>query len=376
MAHFEINLYQPKAWEILSRSFQNKRTASTYLFHGPEGTGRWGLAITFAALINCEKPSKSENDILYPCGECPTCRKIFNLGFEGLYFALPLGPHKDLEEAAELTTKLLEEKRNEPFKILSSSTTANIPIDLAREIKRSLSLKGDPGMTRVVIFYEMEKMREQSADSLLKLIEEPPKNTVIIMISRRPEALLSTIQSRAQKIKLSRVPILSGEKYLIEKYGLKETQAKLLMRLGDSSLGRAIELTNDSDEAESSHRAVGFLLFKSLFDDASYATLAHINDMVDTRDRGGADSLLTLWESLIRDCVNYSVLGDETTLVNLDFAPDIKRLSTRFAGSQAAGQMADEIKNTLEGLHRNVHIQGAVTALALKMKSQIGAARI
>lgn len=375
MTHFEIKQYQPKAWEILSRSFENQRTASTYLFHGPEGTGRWGLAISYAALLNCEKPVKNENEILLPCGECLNCRKIFNLSFEGLYFALPLAPHKDLEEAAELTTKLLEEKRNEPFKILSSVTTANIPIDLAREIKRSLSLKSDPGLTRVVIFYEMEKMRRESADSLLKLIEEPPKNTVIIMISRRQEALLSTIQSRAQKIKLSRVPLEAGEKYLLDKYGIKETQARLLMRLGDSSLGRAIELTNDSEETESSNRAVGFLLFKSLFDDASYATVAHINDMIDTRDRGGADTLLALWESLIRDCVNYSVLGDETKLINLDFVPDIKRFSNRIAGGQAASQMADGIKNTLEGLRRYVHIQGAVTALALKLKSHISAAR-
>jgi len=375
LTHFEIKQYQPKAWEILSRSFENQRAASTYLFHGPEGTGRWGLAISFAALLNCEKPVKNENDILRPCGECLNCRKIFNLSFEGLYFALPLAPHKDLEEAAELTTKLLEEKRNEPFKILSSSATANIPIDLAREIKRSLSLKSDPGMTRVVIFYEMEKMRRESADSLLKLIEEPPKNTVIIMISRRPEALLLTIQSRAQKIKLSRVSLDAGEKYLLDKYGIKETQARLLMRLGDSSLGRAIELTNDSEETESSNRAVGFLLFKSLFDDAAYATVAHINDMVDTRDRGGADTLLALWESLIRDCVNYSVLGDETKLINLDFVPDIKRFSNRIGGGQAASQMADEIKNTLEGLRRYVHIQGAVTALALKLKSHISAVR-
>lgn len=375
MTPFEIHRFQPKAWEILSRSFENKRTASTYLFHGPEGTGRWALAISFTALLNCEKPKTNETKILNPCGECLNCRKIFKLNHEGIFFALPLAPHKNLEEAAGLTTKILEEKRQEPFKILSSAATANIPIELAREIKRSLSLIGDVGLTRVVIFYEMEKMRTQSADALLKMIEEPPKDTVIIMIARRPEALLPTIQSRAQKIKLSRVPPEIGEKYLIDKYGAKDLQARLLMRLGDFSVGRAIDLNGDNEEEESSNRAVGFLLFKSLLEDPPYATVAHINDLVDSRNRSGADELLILWESLVRDCVNYSVLGEEEKLVNLDFSRDIKRFSIRFAGSQAASRMTDDIKNTLEGLRRNVHIQGALTALALKLKSHISVAR-
>ena len=373
MTPFEIHSIQPKAWEILSRSFENNRIGSTYLFHGPEGTGRWALAISLAALLNCEKPVKRESAILNPCGECVNCRKIFNLNHECLFFALPLAPHKNLEEAAEFTAKILEEKRAEPFKILSTAATANIPIDQAREIKRRLSMRGDAGITRVVIFYEMEKMKEQSADSLLKLIEEPPKDTVLILIVRRPEALLPTLQSRSQKIKVCRIPPGSGEKYLIEKHDLKEAQAKLLIRISDNSIGRAMALSSEDEDEGSSNRAVGFLLFKSLFDDPPYATIAHINDLVNARDRGGADELLKLWESLVRDCVNYSVLGEEDKLINLDFAGDIKRFSPRIAGGQAA-EMTDDLKNTLEGLRRNVHIQGTVTALVLKLKSHIAVA--
>ncbi len=373
MTPFEIHRFQLKAWEILSHSFENKRIGSTYLFHGPEGSGRWALAVSLAALLNCDKPAKGEQ--LQPCGECDNCRRIFNLNHEVLFFALPLAPHKNLEEAAEQTIKILEEKRQEPFKILSSAATGNIPIEWAREIKRSLSLKGDAGLKRIVIFYEMEKMLPRSADALLKMIEEPPQDTVLILISRRPEALPLTIQSRAQKIKLSRVPSVVGEKYLTDKYGVKDSQAKLSMRLGDFSLGRAIELRGDTEAEESSNRAVGFLLFKSLFDDPPYATVAHINDLVDSRNRSGADELLKLWESLVRDCVNYSVLGDEEKLVNLDFVGDIRRFSTRCAGGQAGSGMTDDIKNTLEGLRRNVHIQGALTALALKLKSHVRDAR-
>jgi len=370
---FEIHRFQPKAWDILSRSFENKRTASTYLFHGPEGTGRWALAISLAALLNCEKPVKGEP--LQPCGACVNCRKIFNLTHEELFVACPLAPHKNLEEAAGLTVKFLEAKRQEPFKILSSEATSNIPIELGREIKRRLCLKAEAGLMRVVIFYELEKMRPESVDALLKLVEEPPPQTVLILISRRPEALPPTIQSRAQKIRLSRVPRETGVNYLVDKYGVKQSQAQLVMRLSDFSVGRAVELNGDNEDEESSKRAVGLLLFKSLFEDPPYAAVAHINDLVDSRNRSEADELLILWQALVRDCLNYSVLGDAEKLVNLDFAGDIKRFSTRIAGGQAAARMTDDIKNALEGLRRYVHIQGTLTALALKLMSHISAAR-
>ena len=98
--------------------------------------------------------------------------------------------------------------------------------------------------------------------------------------------------------------------------------------------------------------------------------------MLDLRDSGWIDSVLRLWQSMCRDCVNYSVIGDENDLINTDFTRDIKRLSARIKVSEAAASMADDIKNTLEDLRRNSHIQGALTSLTLKLKSHIGAAAI
>lgn len=372
MTHFDIEKFQPKAWQILSRSFKNNRVASTYLFHGPEGCGRWALAISFAALLNCEDLQDSGGSHAAPCGKCGYCYRIFSLNFEGLYFALPLSPHKNADQAVELTNEILKTKRAEPFSIISSSKSRNIPIDTAREIRRSLSLRSSHDITRLAIFYEMEKMREASADALLKLIEEPPPRTVLILISRRPEALLPTIQSRSQKIRINRVPKEAAVEYLQSVYDLSDSRAELLSRISDYSPGRAIELIDERGEA--TERGVGLLLFKSLLEESPYQTVSHINEMLDLRNRGGIDSLLSLWQSLLRDCVNYSVIGDENELINTDFTSDIKRLSGRIKGSEAAASMADDIKNTLEDLRRNSHIQGALTSLTLKLKSHIGVA--
>ena len=107
---FDIRQFQPKAWTLLSRSFESDRVAGTYLFHGRDGLGHWGLAVSLAALLNCEQPQKTDSDLI-PCGTCRNCRMIFGINFEGLMVAVPLPPHKSSKEAVELTNEILDTKR-------------------------------------------------------------------------------------------------------------------------------------------------------------------------------------------------------------------------------------------------------------------------
>ena len=200
-------IYKTRAWAILSRSFEMDRIAGTYLFYGDEGTGRWFTAISLAALLNCEQPEKDSelNNISVPCGKCRNCLNIFALNHESLKLIIPIPPHENkLDKAIDLTNEVIAQKREEPFGILTSSTSTNIPIALAREVKKNLALKAPSGIKRVVIFYKMEKMLSASADALLKIIEEPPEDSILILICSKPDDLLPTIQSRAQKIKIGR----------------------------------------------------------------------------------------------------------------------------------------------------------------------------
>jgi DNA polymerase-3 subunit delta' len=368
---FNIADFQPRAWSILTRSFAAGRVAGTYLLHGNNGRGHWAMAISLAALLNCEnKPgSDASNGPVLPCGECRNCRKIFGLNHEGLYFALPLPPHKPGDEEIELINEILQLKREEPFRIPSSTSSTNIPISVAREIKKSLSRMSGGGITRVVVFYRMELMRTASADALLKLIEEPPRDTVIILTASRPEALLPTIQSRSQKIKLERIPEQAAVDYLVERYEIKSERAKLLARIADGSLGHAIDMVDQDESADTSGRAVGFFLFKSLVWQDGAQMTAHINEMLNPRDRGEAEGILNLWQSLIRDCASLAISGSDEDIINTDFAADIRKMAVRFANPAVSLRMADGIKITLADLRRNVHIQGALTSLALKLKS-------
>lgn len=368
----DIAQIQPKAWSILSRSFIADRVASTYLFHGPNGLGHWPMAISFAALLNCTEPKQTQKmSVVVPCGECHACRSIAALNFEGLHIALPIQSAKNSDQMIDLINERLDLLREEPFDLLSSAAYVSIPIDRAREIGRNLARKATAGIKRCVIFHQMERMKTSSADALLKMIEEPPPETVVILTTDNAEQLLPTIQSRSQRIRLSRIGEEFIENYLLDHYEITKHRARLVVRLNSGNLGRAIGMACDGEEGDGSLRAIGFLLFRSIFMESGPAVASLIAEMVNDRDRGAAEEILKLWQSLLRDCAYYASSGDEEGLVNIDFVNDIKRIAARFEQTDLAAYSVACIKNALADFALNVHIQAAFVALALKLKSRI-----
>lgn len=367
---------QPKAWALLARAYGSKRVAGTYLLSGREGLGHWHLAVSFAALLNCENRRNIEADEApLPCGECSSCRTMASLNSPYLDIVLPIQSHKDLKEAIDLTSASLELKRKEPFALITSTSQLTVPIDMAREIKRKLSLKGEEGQTRVVLFYQMDKMLAASADALLKLIEEPPLDTVIILSANKPETLLPTIRSRAQLIRLDRISEAVASKYLMEHYQIPEQRAILFARVTDGNLGRAIELASNEESEELSQRATGFLLFKSLFKDPAAETISQAMALMGDGGRSQTEDLLLFWGTLIRDCANYAASGDADQIINCDFSAEITRLSEHFTEPSPAPAMIAALKNALADIRLNVHIQPSIAALLLKLGAAVRATR-
>ena len=346
--------------------------ASTYLLHGPQGCGRWATAISIAALLNCERPVGSDDLPPAPCGTCRPCRTIGDLNFEGLLFALPLAPHKTTDERMELTTEFLNKKRESPFGLMMSASSVSIPIDVAREIKRDLARKVSGDFRRVVIFYEMHMMRQSSADALLKMIEEPPPDTTIIMISSQSDMLLPTIISRSQKVKIDRISHKLIRKEIDKTETVSAKRADLYARLAEGSIGQALNMVEGGEDDDSAaSRAVGFMLFKSLVWDSKPETVSHLNDMISARNLSEANALLKLWQSLIRDCGAYAVNGDDEDITNVDFAAELIKIAPHFSEPSVSLAMVADIKITLADLGRNVHIPGALTGLALKLKANL-----
>lgn len=337
------------------------------------------MAVSLAALLNCEQPAELEYDpdapLTVPCGQCRNCRAIGNLNFEGLFPVVPIPSHKSASQAVDFTNDVLEEYRNEPLVLPHSSNPVSIPIDRAREIKQSLSRKSSDNQQRVVIFDRMEKMRESSADALLKMIEEPPPNTTIILIAQRPESLLPTLQSRSQKIRLHRTSEEFVTNYLTEYYDLSDTRRTLFARLAEGLPGRAVQLALDEDADEQTYRTLGWLLFKAVFGQPEAEAVFLVTDLFDRAKRGDVEEMLAFWQSLIRDCHWLAIDGDTEQVTNVDFAGDLSKFAGVFRQPGMTDQLTGHIKNTLADLIYNVHIQTALAALVLKMSATLRQAK-
>ncbi|MBI5266027.1 MAG: hypothetical protein HY851_02230, partial [candidate division Zixibacteria bacterium] len=317
MNEYPITSAQARIWSIISRSFQTDRFGSTYLICGPEGYGHWPLTLAITALVNCEKLTNASGAESVPCGSCRPCRMTAGVNFEGLQVVAPIRSHKKADEAIELTAEFLESRRQEPFCLLDTSSPVTIPIDLAREMKRSLARKASEGIRRVAVFYCMERMKPEAADALLKLIEEPPADTIIILTSEAPDRLSPTVLSRARRLTLDPLPEPFVIDYLTTRYKLSDERARLLCRICNRNLGRAIAMAGAGEDDESSERAVGLLLFKSLFVESSPAMISMMTEFMADADPGRASELVRLWSSLVRDCVAYAGTGRDDDLVNI-----------------------------------------------------------
>ncbi len=354
----------------LLNSFNRGRLASTYLFYGSDGQGKWATAIAFAALVNCENPLRDKSGrVLGSCRECRNCRQIANLSFSDLYFALPLPPYKNEKEFNAQYLEYLDQKRTEPYRIISSARQQTIPVEMAYEIRKKISIKHEPGIKRIILFYQMEKMLPASADALLKMIEEPPPETIIIMTAVDPDDLLPTIKSRAQRVRFLPLPAEEITRYLAERRDIGQEKASLAAHLADGSLGHALSFIDD--ENDSSHRQTSFLLFKNILTKDSPSAIAALSELVNPNDRGESEQIIQRWQSFLSDIIRIKHGERLTDIINLDLARELETISARINSPADFAGILDNLKKMTLSLRRNIHIRTGMSALALRLRRYV-----
>jgi DNA polymerase-3 subunit delta' len=165
--------------DMFRRAVQRGRTAHAYVFVGPEGVGKRLVARNIAQSLFCERIPDVQLDA---CGECPSCRQV------------RAGTHPDL-----LTVACPEGKRELPIELIAGAKE-----NRGREgLCRDLALRPMSVSRRIAIIDDADKMNEESANALLKTLEEPPPGAILFLISPGIDALLPTIRSRCQPIHFS-----------------------------------------------------------------------------------------------------------------------------------------------------------------------------
>jgi len=249
----------------LRQSAREGRIPHAQLFTGISGIGKLQLALAYAQYLNC--PNRTDED---SCGTCPTCLQFQHLQHPDLHFAFPIVK----TDAGDTCDAFLEPWRqiildkhyfdlDDWYKALGVETKQGMIYEKeSQEILRKLSLKAYGNGYKIMLIWQPEKMNTTSANKLLKLLEEPPAQTVFLLVSEHPEQLLSTIQSRVQTIRVSRLEDTTIARALEQK-GIPSTAATDIARIANGSYLAALKKADESEENQQELRD-----FIALFRDA------------------------------------------------------------------------------------------------------------
>ena len=178
------------------------RVPHALMFHEDDGGGAVSLALAFLQYLYCHERNGGDS-----CGTCPSCNKIGKLIHPDVHFIFPTcSPQTSVSCLAVWRELVLsnpgftETELNEALGIEGKSSL--IPVSEAKYVLSELSLSALEGGYRSVLVYLPEKMNQEAANRLLKLIEEPPRQTQFLLVTHSPEKVLSTISSRCQRIRL------------------------------------------------------------------------------------------------------------------------------------------------------------------------------
>ncbi|MEK6201231.1 MAG: DNA polymerase III subunit delta' [Desulfobulbaceae bacterium] len=204
---------QEKARTLLGRALESEQLAHASLFRGPDGVGKQLFARSLAAAVNCQQRQGPESSLrsayLDACGHCSACRKYSS------------GNHPDF--------------------LVISPEKGTIKIDRIREMIQSLSYPPYESRVRVVLLEDIHTMRSEAANSLLKILEEPPENNLLILTAAASRDVLTTISSRCQVIPFFNLGQEETVQVLLrEKPELEPETARLLARLSEGCPGQAL----------------------------------------------------------------------------------------------------------------------------------------
>jgi DNA polymerase-3 subunit delta' len=305
---------QHRAVSFLKASAASGRIAQAYVFYGPKGVGKCLTALNFAKAVNCPQAGESGS-----CDSCPSCLKISSSNHPDVSV---LGPEKD---------------------------ALSVGIDAVRALIRDIGLK--PYELRKKFYIIDGLMKDEAANAVLKTLEEPPSDSVMIIIAEKPGDLLPTIASRAQAVKFFPLRAEEVAEILTEGHGLGRDEAHIIANL---SAGRPGEAIRYKDARLMERRA---LVISAL----ARGTLSGLE--LDKLTRTELKECLDVMLSWYRDMLVAGSAGPGgPELFNVDHRDDIARSSAATGAGRALDAIA-RIMETSAYLDRNANPKLAMAAL-------------
>jgi len=358
----------------LISQFKTGRTAHAYLFEGSEGVGKDAAAIEFTRLLNCTNVQNGSDS----CEKCDSCKKI--TAFRSEYFkiicALPSAKtdDSDSDPVEKLPGAEFDEymeqialKSENPYHHISLSGANNIRINSIRDLVSKIYLAAPHGMKKVFLISEAEKMKQEASNALLKILEEPPKNSIIILTTSKVYSLPQTIIGRCQRIHFEALGENDIKDKLLEEGGYPEKQIKLASRLCFGSYTRAKDLLAIGIE-ELRNTALDYLVSLLKSDFAQVVMISR--NITAKNDREKTKHFLFFLNIWIRDLLRTRSAGEpaEELLVNYDLAERLGKLSNNYPESDLFGIIL-ELEEAEKLISQNIQLTLILVNLSLKLKN-------
>ena len=368
---FKDVIGQSAVKQRLIQSVRENHVSHAQLFLGPAGSGKLPLALAYAQYILC--PNRTETD---SCGVCPTCQKMQKLVHPDLHFVVPTATTKKIKSNPE-SDLFMEEWReyviqNEGYVDTSSWYTfldvenkqGYMSVRDAASLLRKLSMKSYEGEYKIAIIWMAEKMRVDTANKLLKLLEEPPEKTVFLLIAEDQEELLATIKSRTVLVKIPSIGINEIEKALVERLGCAEQQAHNAAMISEGDWNTARHSIWKSED-----RTYFFTTFQQwmrLCFRAAYSELIDFSGNIKGIGREKQKELLNYGLRIIRNSLLFNnnladivMLPEDEKVFNSKFAP--------FVNPANLAQIANLFEEAIRQIERNGYAPLIFTDVSFKM---------
>ena len=323
--NFNSILGQPVLLGSLKRAIQEDMVANGYIFCGPKGSGKKLAAAVFAKALNCR--SKENNK---PCDNCVSCKKV--------------------------------DSSNHPNIEIIKPTGASIKIKQIRELIAQVSKKPFESGFKVIILDEAEKMTLDAQDAFLKTLEEPPANTIFILLVQNHNSLLPTVVSRCQTFFMRRISTKQIESYLEENYNYDKEQISFAAVAANGIIGRALEMLNNQELQES--RRLYVSLISKITNNSYTESSAAAGELVESRE--AAERLLDFMLSWYRDILISKQDCEKQVLVNSDNADIIMRQG-EMLDENKLNRIIDVIKRTIIYINHNVGTKNSIDSMLLNI---------
>ncbi|MFP4472877.1 MAG: DNA polymerase III subunit delta' [Candidatus Omnitrophota bacterium] len=300
----------------------HQRLAHAYLFHGPSGSGKWTTAVNVARALNCDVNSSGTD---HACGECPSCQKIAS------------GNHPDVV-------------------LVDEGTDEKIRIERVRELISRGHLRPYEGRYKVVLIRHADMMTVEAANALLKTLEEPSGQSLMILLTSSPQRLLSTIRSRCHGIPffaLSRKDLVNR---MITEHQLDPPDAAFLADYCEGSYGQAVLMAEDRGQQKRDQYLKAF--FGRAMKDKDLKELLADRDA--TRE---ALDMLLLW---FRDVLLAKAGLPAARTAHAEKQRELKQAAAKYSLIQIR-EIIDDIVRTRKNVRENLNVKLPLMMLKEKL---------